>query len=361
MKNTLKTLLAVLSSLAITVSSNAGELAVSGSAEATYLIGGADDSNSKGLGITNELNFTAAGEFASGYTWAYSMELDGATTANDDTSLKLGLGNMGTIGIGISELGMSQELAYGVGAYAVGSDALNVGSMQRGLDIDSFNNLQYHTPADLLPFGIMAKAAYAPNLTAAQGSSGKQGNTIEPQAVGTGIGTSTQVGQDAQMYQLTGSPIDGLTVGADYIVGNGHGEAGTSEQKYEAGNVFLKYATGPFVVGYGQTRIAPAFLKATAAPVQLFENDHIGAQFAVNDALSVSINRERSERTTKALIVTTASNQVKLKTEVEVDTYQVAYNIGGATLALVKSESNNAGYTANKQVDVTIFSVKMAF
>ena len=30
--------------------------------------------------------------------------------------------------------------------------------------IDWYNNVQYHTPADLLPFGITAKIAYAPDL-----------------------------------------------------------------------------------------------------------------------------------------------------------------------------------------------------
>lgn len=359
MKNTLKTLLAVLSSLALTVSSNAGELSVNGSAEATYIIGGSDDSQGKGLGITNELNFKAAGEFASGYTWAYSMELDGATTANDDTSLTLGLGNMGTFAIGISELGLSQELAYGVGAYAVGSDAVNVGKLQRGLDISEYNNIQYHTPADLLPFGIMVKGAFSPNLAGTSGSSGKGGNTIESDYSATGLATSKLVGQAAQMFAIKASPIDGLTVGADYFTATG--EAALTNQKYESGNAFVKYATGPFVVGYGETLIAPAALNSAAAPVQLFENSHMGVQFAVNDALSVSVNRESSNRKSRAAILATAAGQVKATVETEVDIYQVAYNVGGATLALIRSEAGNANYTAGNEVETTLFSLKMAF
>ncbi len=35
------------------------------------------------------------------------------------------------------------------------------------------NNVQYHTPAGLLPFGITAKVAYAPNLSEGEGTSTK--------------------------------------------------------------------------------------------------------------------------------------------------------------------------------------------
>ena len=72
MKNIIKTLIVMLSSISLFASANAGELSVSGTAKATYNIeSGAN--NGKGLGITNELNFTAAGELDNGYTWSYSM------------------------------------------------------------------------------------------------------------------------------------------------------------------------------------------------------------------------------------------------------------------------------------------------
>ena len=94
MKNIIKTLIVMLSSVSLFASANAGELSVSGTAKATYniLTGTA---LGKGLGITNELNFTAAGELDNGYTWSYSMQLDPADTANggaatnDDTQLTM--------------------------------------------------------------------------------------------------------------------------------------------------------------------------------------------------------------------------------------------------------------------------------
>ena len=358
MKNTFKMFLAVLSSLVISVSSYAGELSVSGSAEATYIIGGANDSNSKGLGISNELNFTASGEFGNGYTWSYSMELDGAdAAANDDSALVLGLADLGTVGIFVSEGGLSQELSYGVGSYAVGSDAVNTGGLERGRDLSDYNNIQYHLPAGVLPFGITAKAGYAPNLNAADGASAKEGNAVEGNTSASGISTATQVGKDASMYQLTATPIDGLTVGVDYFTANG---STATKQKYEAGNAFAKYAMGPVVIGYGVTRIAPN-VGTASTDIAEYDNRHYGIQFALNDQISVSANKETSERSTAGIITAGQTTRTKTTVEAETTTYQAAYNIGGATLALVKSTSDDAGYSANKEVDMTLVSLKMAF
>ena len=76
MKNIIKSVIVMLSSVSLFTSANAGELSVSGTAKATYNILSGYTNVGKGLGITNELNFTASGELDNGYTWSYSMELD---------------------------------------------------------------------------------------------------------------------------------------------------------------------------------------------------------------------------------------------------------------------------------------------
>ena len=75
MKTIMKTLFVSIASLSLMFSVNAGELAVSGSAKATYHVTHGQQSDNT-IGITNELNFTASGELDNGYTWSYSMELD---------------------------------------------------------------------------------------------------------------------------------------------------------------------------------------------------------------------------------------------------------------------------------------------
>ena len=64
-----KLLVAVLSSLLVSASAFAGDLAVTGSAKASYAINGGD-SNNKGLGISNELKFAATGDLDNGFTWS---------------------------------------------------------------------------------------------------------------------------------------------------------------------------------------------------------------------------------------------------------------------------------------------------
>ena len=363
MKNMFKTILAIFSSLVISTSAFAGELSVSGSAEASYIIGGTDDSNSKGLGISNEISFTASGEFGNGYTWAYKMNLDeGATIANDDTALVIGLGNMGNAGIFISDGGLSTEFGHGAGAYAVGSDVINTGSIKMGsMDISNYNNVQYHTPAGLLPFGITAKVGYAPNLAAPKVTSVEEGNNPEATLNADGVTTAAGAGQDASHYQITATPIDGLTVGADYFRADGNTNV---SQQPEAGNAYIKYATGPVVIGLGKSLLAPGFTNTAASTDvdnQLYDTDSYGILFAVNEAMSVSYNKEKSTLTTSTGVVAGQTTSTKTKVETDVDTYQVAYNIGGATLAIVKSEADNAGYTTNKEVSATFISLKMAF
>jgi len=96
MKNIIKTLIVMLTSVSLFSAAQAGDLNVSGTAKATYNIQSGYTSAGKGLGVTNELNFTASGELDNGYTWSYSMELDpGANDStnnspdNDDTKLTM--------------------------------------------------------------------------------------------------------------------------------------------------------------------------------------------------------------------------------------------------------------------------------
>ena len=69
MNKIVKSLAVIASSLIMSVSSFAGELASSGSANASYVVsgGGGANNDDKGLGISNELMFKASGELDNGY------------------------------------------------------------------------------------------------------------------------------------------------------------------------------------------------------------------------------------------------------------------------------------------------------
>ena len=124
MKNIAKILFVAISSFSLMFSANAGELSVSGTAKATYNNTSGTTAD-QGLGITNELNFTASGEMDNGFTWAYSMELDpasGGAANNDDTSVVIGMGDMGTVKVCVSECGNNKKYAFDASAYTSMSD-----------------------------------------------------------------------------------------------------------------------------------------------------------------------------------------------------------------------------------------------
>ena len=352
MKNITKTLLVLVSSFAISFAATAGELTLSGAAKASYVIGGADEAQSKGLGVGNELNATASGEMDNGWTWSYSTELDpadGGAASNDDSQLVIGMGDMGTIGFFDSEGGLSQELGYGIGALGTGYDWGSTMTVEAGLDVSSHPNVQYHLPADLLPFGMGVKVGYAPNMADGQGNSFKNAGPVNHPA---------DAGQNMTGLAVTAAPIDGLKIGADYH--STDGQTASTVQDSESGNYFAQYAMGNFKVGYSKGYVAPG-LSDKVGQKTMYENTSMGIEMAVNDVLSVSYNNEDFEATTTNAIVAAAASNTKTKVESEQESIQIAYILGGATLGLSIQDVSNADYVADKEEKKTVFTLAMDF
>ena len=92
-----------------------------------------------------------------------------------------------------------------------------------------------------------------------------------------------------------------------------------------------------------------------------YENTAWGIEFAVNDALSVSYNEETSEATTSVAIVDGASTGVKTSVESEMESIQVAYIFGGATIGVHIVDVGNADYVSAKDEKKTQFTLSMDF
>ena len=364
MKNITKKVVVLFSSLFLSVSAFAGELTVTGSANASYVVnGGQVNNNDKGLGISNELKFAASGELDNGFTWDYFMELDGndgGAHDNDDTQLKVTLGDMGTLYINDSEGGLSTETGMGIGAMGVGDDFANTADfVGNDIDVSGHGNLQYDLPS-VLPFGIGASVAYVPNNSDGDNNSYKNSG---------GANTAGADGDSELMYKVTAAPIDGLNLGASYF--SAEGVTGTNRQDDEAGGYYANYAIGNFKVGYGQQFYAPAIsgnaiAAATAASpiVHSYELTQVGIEFAVNDAISVSYMEEESIRkqyVTKVNPAAGASPFGRDSTTFESDYMQIAYDIGGATIGLSNVDSSNSGYVSGASTTKTLATVSMAF
>ena len=244
-----KLFLGMLFSALLISPSFAGEMTVTGGAKASYVTNGDDDSLGKNLGVSNELDFSASGELDNGMTWSYQVQLDNATANNDDSKLVLGT-DYGTIGIFSTEGGLSQELAHGVGALGVGYDHLSPTSFEVGYDVSDYSNIQYHLPADLLPFGATVKVGYVPNMSAtAQLSKGD-----------SAASTSQATGRTLEMITVGLAPIDGLTINADAAqTGNATGSTGTNgREDGVSANVGAKFTYGQVSIGYGEGASQPA-------------------------------------------------------------------------------------------------------
>ena len=351
MKNISKLLVGILFSALVMAPSYAGEMTVTGGATATYTTNGDDASAGKNLGISNELDFTAEGELENGYTWKYQVQLDGTSTANDDTRLEIGT-DMGTIGLYVSEGGMSAELAHGVGALGVGFDYASPSTFQKGYDMDGYSNIQYHTPADMLPFGIGLKLGYVPNMSATTMLSAKNSDTTI---------TTEAEGRTLTMAAISASPVDGLTLKADIAETNSESQASGAHDEGISASVGGKYTMGQVSVGYTENGYQPATGATTDDVTVYYENKFYGFQFDVNDQLSVSYNMDESEKNTRAEVANGSTKGTKTVQAMEQETLQIAYTVGGATIGLADIEVDNADYTAGKKETQTIISLGISF
>ena len=353
-----KLMLSVISSVVIATSAFAGEFSVTGGVKATYTILSNDSTSGthglgKGLGLSNEFTLGASGELDNGMTWSYAQDIDGATV-QDDANLSLGT-DYGTFKFCIHECGLSTKYAFDNSAYGVGSDTGYGGgsgtttTMQYGSNISSYNNIQYHAPADLLPFGMTFKYG----ITPAGAASGTTDSTHAVQ-------TNDTAGDMTQMA-ATVTPIDGLTISASYY---DFDELGTkdSKQTAEGGSVAFNYSYGNLSIGYGETRHVPNLRTGqsnTAAHVKGYENEAYSIGWAVNDSLSLSFTNEESTRI-KAYDDVSGTRQDS-NTTMEIDTIDLSYTVGGMTLGVSQSETDVESYTAGDTVKETIVAVTMAF
>ena len=342
MKNITKILFVVISSLSLMLSAKAGELTVNGSAKATYNATSGQQKDN-GLGITNELNFTASGEMDNGFTWSYSMELDpdssdSGTAKNDDTQITIGMNDFGTVKLCVSECGNNKKYAFDASAYGAMSDT----GLSEGIvypdDEGSYATMQFHTPE--LPFGTTASIAH--------GNQKADGQSSNAQATS---------GDSATFYSLVTNPIDGLTLSGSYYdknnYANGTDDAG--DQNEEGGAYGAKYAYGNVTIGYGKSFKAPESTAITdgGTTVEYYENTGISVGYAVNDDLSVSYTQETGEANYQT---STTTNY-----DIEMDSIQVAYSLGGATLSLARTDYENIGYADGVDATETIIALSFAF
>ena len=330
----------------------AGELSVTGSAKASYAVTSSDgtaasNDSAKGLGIENEFTLGASGELDNGYTWSYAVDIDSveSSATNDDAKLTLTT-PIGTIGMFLGEGGLGVDNAASQSVVARPSDTSFNEQMTDTYDIDGYDNIQYHTPADMLPFGITAKIGYAPSglataandFTATGATNNRLATTDSASAGGIVLHAG---GSSVSHYQVKAAPIDGLNIGADYFEASG--VLGSTDQAPESGAYFATYAFGPATVGY---QINDEDDSATGGTD--YETEIYAISFMVNENFSISYGEHNTEKSGTSV-------------DQEAESVQASYSMGGMTINLKDSEMSGVAHTATNTHETTEVMLVFAF
>ena len=343
---TLKIVVAFIAGLFAFTSVQAGEVTVSGSMQATYQ-SEVDDTTGNPLGMNTDLTFSGSTDTDFG-TATWTMATDGTFLGDSgaDHTFKIAT-DMGTIGIGnsgdaanavddITPTAFEEANGSGSGTYSA-----DVGSGMDGSMSLSYGN------SDLLGTGISVAYNYYPRLDA---------KTNNEKGSSAANNSATSSAQSANI----GIPLSSLPVIGDTIIGGAKITAGYNESNsritngtaLRGGTVAVTLPVGPLSVGYQkkayQARGDAALSEAQKA---FYKDDVIGIAYAVNDDFAISYNVYES---TKHLHTTGAVEQ-------ESKSINVAYTVGGLTLALAEAKTDNAGYSSGTSDDTRTLSVKTAF
>ena len=321
---------ALCGSLAAISAAKAGELSVSGGANMTHTKLGYGETGNP-LGMASSMTFTGTGELDNGSTVTINIAHNDKNTYSA-SDISIATASMGTFtydeggGTGIDRFDDKMPTAWeetnGTGVAAGFTTVSGVGG---GTDIE------WAMPADMLPDGVSAYISFSPKPDGSANAD-KGANSS-----GSGI--------DGWGYDIAVSHTglaDGMEVFGGYSIvpqyknaTAGVGFTGDKSSKV----LGFTYAIGGATVGY-QYSIEDLNL-ATIGATSHYANNAFGVSFSVNDDLSISYGRHDSERQ--------LNNSSSV--EVEAESFQIAYSMGGASVKIAETEVDNAAYVSTTAGD----------
>jgi hypothetical protein len=326
----------------------AGEITVTGGMQATYQSNSSTDTGNP-LGLNTDLAFSGSTEvMGNAVTW--TMGTDGTFLGDSGADHKLAI----TTAYGTFFTGNSDDAANNVdditpsafeeangsggGKYGAGAGASDFGSGMEGSMTLGYRN------ADLFGTGLSLSYNYYPKLDGKtnneKGASGAN-DTAAKSAQSIAVATSL-----ANVPGIGSTPLGGLKITAGYE-NSGQRNRGTEDK--EGATVALNYAMGSVSLGYQKK----AYQSANALGTKGFYKDDIyGIAFAVNESLAISLNRYES----------TEHNNDGVNDKQTTDAINLAYTVGGLTIGLQNSSTDNYDYSATAvSRDTKTISLKTAF
>ena len=313
------------------ISAQAGELTVSGGANATYTT---KDKSVTGnpLGMATNLSFTGSGELDSGNTFTVGIYHD---DQNGFSSADIGvtIAGVGTIsldqggGTGLDRLDdktpTAWEEPYDAG---LGSGIVTATGVGASTDIE------WTLDSGILPEGMAAHISYAFKAGA--------GATNDKATGGTG---SEGINSGYDVVLTHSGMADGLNV---YVGASKIDQTGAQMDDRKAYVVGASYAVGGLTLGYQFSKDSIG-----RTTTDSYDNDAYGVSFAVNDNLSVSYGVHKSK---------SGHDDATTVVELEAKSLQAAYSMGGATAKIGFSSVDNAAYAAGTGGDYDVTSVMLS-
>jgi len=329
----------------VAVSAQAGEMAVNGSANVTWVQ--SDATEGKSIGSDKGLTISGSGELDNGWTFSLATYLDDAGAVSTHVTT-LTMGSVGTfkVGLGYGGAGASYDEETPQ-AYEQVSDAFNNSSNFTGSNMSN-NTIVWDSPAyDLAGASVSLDAVFSPDAGAASATDGGQATHTGTWGVGYGLGVTVA------------GLAEGLTLGVygDIRENDKHTTAGTASVPVDktrdqfTGTWYANYSAGPVSFGYQTSYFDSGLVTANvvaASPATVgtsggvFEAETMSIAFNVNDNLSLSWTDtddtyDIQDHESTALADVTQST----------DALQIAYSMGGMSIKAYRMTVSNPNYDSD--------------
>jgi len=337
---------ALCGSLAAISAANAGDLTVTGGVDMSW-ISKDNDVTGNPIGIGSNLTFTGSGELDNG--WKFDLSIahkNGDPYSSSNVNIDMGgLGQInidqGDSGNGIAamddKMPTAWEEAWGNGLSTGIKTVVGAGGAM---------NVMYTTPKVL---GTTITATKAWNMSA-----------TDTADLGTGTADS---GNYRAGYDLTVNinpsfgteALSGLNIFA-----GGHSKQANENQASTATSYYEGVAGATIDIGpisLGAARSGHITGKAiTTTAVTHYTGGMYGVAFNINDDLSVSYGYHSSRKAGYG-----SPDHEGTGRKVEVESWQVAYSMGGASFRLADTRGTDLHFSEGNSKDVTVLSVALAF
>jgi len=338
---------ALCGSLAAVSSANAGDMTVTGGVDMTWMsLGGNTSDTGNPIGIGSNLTYKGSGELDNGWTFGVTIAMLNSN-AYSTTAVNLDMGalgafnfNQGDSGNGLDafddKMPTAWEEAWGMG--------LGTG-IQLVSGVGPQSNIQYTTPKIA---GTTLTFAVAPDMGAADAND-KAVSGASDDGTGTGYDMTVNVNPAFGTEILSGL---NLFIGG-HQTENFNQTAGLNNSYQGIGGV--TFDIGPISLGAAASGISTGKTVTETDP-DYYKNTMYGVAFNVNDNLSVSYNEHESE------LHYVQPGSLEAVT-MEVESWQIAYTMGGASVRIAKAETTNGSYQLADAFDkeARVVSVSLAF